>query len=280
MPFGESMADQRITASYSSSYTFTGKEQDALTGLHYFGARYYDAKISLWYGVDPMAEEIPNQSAYNYVYNNPIRFLDQHGLYGEEGEATKAQESAVDKYGKDRVGDVYFNKNKNEYAFQIFGEDIDKYEHNDNEGVVAFKPDVSVYNNDQYYEYSDKTDRLMTINSVGGIADAFGAGSDLKEGLIEQTQKIGSLGKSGENYLKYTKIAGKLLGATSAITSSMEFYENPTTANAIKATMNIALAFARVNPLTGAVIGILDVTGATDALYNSIGNSVDKIRKK
>ncbi len=274
------MADQRITASYSSSYTFTGKEQDALTGLHYFGARYYDAKISLWYGVDPMAEEIPNQSAYNYVYNNPIRFLDQHGLYGEEGEATKAQESAVDKYGKDRVGDVYFNKNKNEYAFQIFGEDIDKYEHNDNEGVVAFKPDVSVYNNDQYYEYSDKTDRLMTINSVGGIADAFGAGSDLKEGLIEQTQKIGSLGKSGENYLKYTKIAGKLLGATSAITSSMEFYENPTTANAIKATMNIALAFARVNPLTGAVIGILDVTGATDALYNSIGNSVDKIRKK
>jgi len=53
------MADQRITASYSSRYTFTGKEQDALTGLHYFGARYYDARISLWYGVDPMVDEMP-----------------------------------------------------------------------------------------------------------------------------------------------------------------------------------------------------------------------------
>lgn len=79
MPFGESMADQRITASYSSRYTFTGKEQDALTGLHYFGARYYDARISLWYGVDPLADEFSGWSPYNYSLNNPINMIDPDG---------------------------------------------------------------------------------------------------------------------------------------------------------------------------------------------------------
>jgi len=74
------MADQRITASYSSRYTFTGKEQDALTGLHYFGARYYDARISLWYGVDPMAEKYPSWNPFNYTMNNPIRFTDPTGM--------------------------------------------------------------------------------------------------------------------------------------------------------------------------------------------------------
>jgi RHS repeat-associated protein len=75
------MADQRITASYSSRYTFTGKEQDALTGLQYFGARYYDARISLWYGVDPMAEEAPNWNPYRYSLNNPIRIIDPDGRF-------------------------------------------------------------------------------------------------------------------------------------------------------------------------------------------------------
>jgi len=74
------MADQRITASYSSRYTFTGKEQDALTGLQYFGARYYDARISLWYGVDPMAEKYPSWNPYNYTINNPVNLIDPDGM--------------------------------------------------------------------------------------------------------------------------------------------------------------------------------------------------------
>jgi RHS repeat-associated protein len=84
LPFGESMANQRITESYSSRYTFTGKEQDALTGLHYFGARYYDARISLWYGVDPLTEKYPEWNPYNYTLNNPIKYTDPDGRESEE----------------------------------------------------------------------------------------------------------------------------------------------------------------------------------------------------
>ena len=80
------MADQRITASYSSRYTFTAKEQDAFTGLHYFGARYYDARISLWYGVDPLAEKYPNHSPFNYTLNNPIRLIDPDGKSPEDSD--------------------------------------------------------------------------------------------------------------------------------------------------------------------------------------------------
>jgi RHS repeat-associated protein len=213
------MAEQRITASYSSRYTFTGKEQDALTGLHYFGARYYDARISLWYGVDPLAEQMPNHSAYNYVYNNPIRFTDQYGLYGEEGEATKAQETAVAKYGKDRVGDVYFNKDKKEYAFQIYGEGKDKYEHNNNEGTVAYRPDISVYDNKQYDNYlSTSNSDQNKSNSQNGnfeIPSYVGPLLFVAGQPIKSLKPIGMLGsKPGSSIASYAfrNIPGTLKG--------------------------------------------------------------------
>ncbi len=61
------MAKQK-TGSYSTKYRFTGKEIDEETGFYYFGARYYDPRISLWYGVDPLAEK--NYSYSPYIYNN------------------------------------------------------------------------------------------------------------------------------------------------------------------------------------------------------------------
>ncbi|MBX7162186.1 MAG: hypothetical protein K1X49_00725 [Saprospiraceae bacterium] len=40
-------------------YRFTGKELDPLIGLYDFGARYYDPRLSVWFGVDPLAEKAP-----------------------------------------------------------------------------------------------------------------------------------------------------------------------------------------------------------------------------
>lgn len=65
---------------YSTKYRFTGKEVDEETGLYYFGARYYDPRISLWYGVDPMAVKYPSWNPFNYTMNNPIRFIDPTGM--------------------------------------------------------------------------------------------------------------------------------------------------------------------------------------------------------
>jgi RHS repeat-associated protein len=55
-------------------YGFTGKEKDE-SGLHYFGARYYDSDLGKFTSVDPVASNEP----YSYVSNNPMMFVDPDG---------------------------------------------------------------------------------------------------------------------------------------------------------------------------------------------------------
>ena len=60
-------------------YRFNGKELDPETGNYYYGARYYDPKISVWLSVDPLAHKMPNWSPYSFSFNNPIKFVDPDG---------------------------------------------------------------------------------------------------------------------------------------------------------------------------------------------------------
>ena len=96
---------------------FTGKELDKETGLYYFGARYYDARLSRWISTDPALQEgkyfprpndydtehdfywyilndasgkLPgmggvfnsgNLDVYCYSLNNPVKYVDPDGLY-------------------------------------------------------------------------------------------------------------------------------------------------------------------------------------------------------
>ncbi|PSK80959.1 RHS repeat-associated protein [Prolixibacter denitrificans] len=77
-PFGETFVEERTDAEYTS-YLFNGKELDQETGLYYYGARYYDPRISMWYGVDPMADKYPGVSPFDYCLNNPILLIDPNG---------------------------------------------------------------------------------------------------------------------------------------------------------------------------------------------------------
>jgi len=83
LPFGEAMAQQKV-AGWATPYTFTGKEQDAATGLHYFGARYLDTRLSMWFGVDPLADAAPGWTPYRYGFNNPVRYTDPTGLFEDD----------------------------------------------------------------------------------------------------------------------------------------------------------------------------------------------------
>src|SRR5690606_17786902 len=49
--------------------------------MYYYGARYYDPRISIFVSVDPLAEE--TFEPYSYVGNNPIMFTDPTGMSGE-----------------------------------------------------------------------------------------------------------------------------------------------------------------------------------------------------
>ncbi len=78
LPFGETFVDQR-SGNWNTPYTFSGKEKDAETGYHYFGARYYDSNMGIWLSVDPMASKYPSLSPYVYCANNPIILIDPDG---------------------------------------------------------------------------------------------------------------------------------------------------------------------------------------------------------
>ncbi len=79
--YGEQFVDEHRNST-NSPYLFNGKEYDEETGRYYYGARYYDPRISLWIGVDPHAERYPSWTPYNYVYNNPINGIDPDGRDG------------------------------------------------------------------------------------------------------------------------------------------------------------------------------------------------------
>jgi RHS repeat-associated protein len=79
MPFGETFVEQRSVTSYYTPYTFSAKERDTETGYSYFGARYYDADISVWLSVDPLSDKYPSMSAYMYCAGNPVMLVDPDG---------------------------------------------------------------------------------------------------------------------------------------------------------------------------------------------------------
>jgi RHS repeat-associated protein len=79
VPFGEVFIEERNNV-WNTPYLFNAKELDEETGLYYYGARYYDPRISLWLSTDPLACQDPNISAYTYTLNNPIKLIDPDGM--------------------------------------------------------------------------------------------------------------------------------------------------------------------------------------------------------
>ena len=81
-PFGMQLPGRSLVSSSDEpKELYTGHEHDDETGLYYAGARYYDPMIARWGSVDPLGASYPALSAYNYVANSPVAFIDPNGLY-------------------------------------------------------------------------------------------------------------------------------------------------------------------------------------------------------
>ena len=98
-PSGEIFVENHMNDGLNSQYKFNGKEQDGETGYYYYGARYYNPRVSLWLNVDPLADYNPfynsehyidgehnggvknsgNLNPYIYTYNSPIMYVDPNG---------------------------------------------------------------------------------------------------------------------------------------------------------------------------------------------------------
>ena len=62
------------------------------TGNYYYGARYYDPKISVWLSVDPLSSRDPSLLPYHFVKNNPLMLVDPNGMTWDPAVKDKAVE--------------------------------------------------------------------------------------------------------------------------------------------------------------------------------------------
>jgi RHS repeat-associated protein len=78
-PFGLQSRSYKEKGDPLTKETFTGKEQDTESNLHYFGARYYDAGAGRFSTIDPHSDLYFSISPYHYAGNNPLAYIDPTG---------------------------------------------------------------------------------------------------------------------------------------------------------------------------------------------------------
>ena len=95
-PYGDKLLKQDVGKDNVRGYT--GHVHDEETGLTYMQARYYDAEIGRFMGVDPVGFMSDNTISFNrYAYgnDNPYKFVDPNGESGVEGsEADREKENS------------------------------------------------------------------------------------------------------------------------------------------------------------------------------------------
>ena len=132
--FGETFVEEHNNRKHTP-YKFNGKELDEETGLYYYGARYYDAKTSVWLAVDPHADRYPYLSPYTYVNNNPIKMGDPDGRDGRARYA-RGQETKKSPHVVTITANYYYNSN-NLTADEVRGLKATVANYNRTEGKVG-----------------------------------------------------------------------------------------------------------------------------------------------
>lgn len=76
------MPERSYNVAFSGNqYKFGSKELDDENNLnwYHFEARRYDPEIARFTSIDPLMDKYPSLTPYNYVANNPLRFIDPTG---------------------------------------------------------------------------------------------------------------------------------------------------------------------------------------------------------
>jgi RHS repeat-associated protein len=83
--WGESLEGINFSRPTKNNFTYSTYEKEDDFGIGVFDAhaRVYDAIAPRFWQIDPMAEKFHSLNPYNYVFNNPIIFIDPDGQVGD-----------------------------------------------------------------------------------------------------------------------------------------------------------------------------------------------------
>jgi RHS repeat-associated protein len=104
-PFGMQLVGRKFSGSSSYRYGFNGKENDLETNTQDYGMRIYDPRLGRFISVDPITDEYPELTPYQFASNTPIQATDLDGLEADfsAAKADKMEYQDDDKW-YDKVG--------------------------------------------------------------------------------------------------------------------------------------------------------------------------------
>jgi RHS repeat-associated protein len=186
------------TSTIGNRYMFTGREYDSETGLYYYRARQYDARMGRFLQRDPVGYAA-GVNLYGYCYNNPVIFTDPLGLdilvlndsegarsFGHNGYAVGNDGTGWDYYSKNgkEMGNAYehyLTKTELLNSKDETGENKTKKDRYDRSVQIKTSPDqdqkMKDYSNKHYNE---EYDLLFGHNCDDLMAGAFDAGGVLR----------------------------------------------------------------------------------------------------
>ena len=165
VPFGEVFIEElSSSAKLNTPYLFNGKELDEETGLYYYGARYYDPRISLWLSTDPMELKYPNISTYTYCANNPIKRKELDGQdWIEQGNCyfydvfARDQDYVTEHYGNGakylfKAGKLYSTDGRYSYDLAVGGHVINSFTGEYIPGTTITDAGSIIHNDNAYFQ--------------------------------------------------------------------------------------------------------------------------------
>ena len=206
VPFGEVFIEERNNI-WNTPYLFNAKEFDEETGLYYYGARYYDSRLSLWISTDLLEEDNYNVSTYCYVFNNPLRFIDPTGLAGDEPDGWSITGNFIKGVGQSLWGTV-------EGVWNVVRHPINTVQ---NLGNAVSHPQKT-YNSvkktlqqtcNEFSSGNGDVKANIAGKTVGEIAQVFVGGTAVKAvtkgaKAVSNTKQLSSIGKVVETTAKKT----------------------------------------------------------------------------